>query len=166
MQSFGRILDAVFVFGEIDASVLRAYDEIRLSVLVEVANGRATGVARDVAFGEIANLFEDHFSIARIFAVAPPGGVLGVGEDVVAAITVPVDDSEFDATGTSGGLWIQANGFEVFVEEDAFAVACEVALVIENYEVEVLVAVKVVREWCGAPLGRNFTIKWRVLETV
>ena len=72
-QLLGGKLDAVLVPDEIDPAVLRADEQVRFAVAIEIADGRAAGVPGDVAPGEVADLLENDFAVAGILAVAPPG---------------------------------------------------------------------------------------------
>ena len=76
----------------LEEEAVGADDEVGFAVAVEVADRRTVGVAGDVAPGEVADLPQDHPAGASVFAIAPPGGVLRIGEDIEAPVTVPIDD--------------------------------------------------------------------------
>jgi len=56
-------------------------------------------------------------------------------------------------------LTVEANRLEIFVKEDAGAIAGEIAFVIENDEVEFSIFIEIGGEWGGTPLSFNFSIE-------
>ncbi len=95
------------VRGEVNSPILRADDQVRDTVAVEVDDRRAGRVSGQRAVGERSLVVEGDGSVLVLADVAQEVHVTAVDEQVEIAVAVPVGQAQLAATGTAGAVGVE-----------------------------------------------------------